>query len=89
MRIDGMDLERLSDHPHYHIGRPQLGGTFGYGATARIWILCPLGHYAGGVGIREWAGSHWAARINDPRATVECIGTPPAETEVDGNEEAS
>jgi hypothetical protein len=81
MKIDGMELERLSDHPHYHAGRPKFGGAFGSGKGARIWVLCPTGHFVAGVAIREWSGSHWSARINDPTYTVECIGTPATEGE--------
>lgn len=75
MHIDGMEIEQLSDHPHYHRGRPTFG-RFGVGKTARIWMLCPQGHFILGVAIREWAGSRAEAALNDSTYMVECIGTP-------------
>jgi hypothetical protein len=74
--IDGRQLDSLSEHPHYHVGHPSAG-VFGYGATARVWILCPLGHFVQGLSAGEWAGSTWQARLGDPSYVVECIGTPP------------
>jgi hypothetical protein len=78
--IDGQQLDDLSKHPHYHVGRP-LVGTFGSGRTARVWILCPLGHFVHGLSILEWAGSAWEAHASDPSYVVECIGTPPVTPE--------
>jgi hypothetical protein len=76
MLIDGMELTRLADHPHYHVGRPTLR-RFGSGKQARLWVLCPLGHVVQGIAITEWAGSGLEARMGDPSYMVECIGTPP------------